>query len=669
MERQRVLIRQVSRLYKLSVFIFTFSCILMSCSSDDPPPYSDPLVMGGGDMNSSAQGLLRVDTPRQGEVISTRDVVVTGVHQQAAEVAVNGMLYPITNQQFSVTITLEEGPQTILVRAGEDEVSVGVFIDLSSPQLQIFEPALGAHVDSAREGLVTVVGQALDAQSGVERVLVNGEEVLVEHNGRFQFTYEPEEGLNRIVVIAYDQAGHDEIATRGFLYGRFKPWESPLERTARGHLTPESFAVISQTLEAALKGGIVQDLVSQSGVDTGDIRIEEVLFQDVEVGLIPMDGFLKVELTLFDLRVFFELTSPATRGDVYISPARLSLDLYIIPQPDGSLDTQIMNKMVSLENLNVQVDNTLIDVALSFVESYIRDFAEEALLQLLDEVLLNELISPDLFSPRVTLLDVELRLRALIREVLITPGGLTMETGFQIDDLPSINRSPGYLYGPTTDFPQVLTDQASLDLFLNGFHLLLSHLWYGGLLNFTLADLLGMPPAQLSAILLNGFTGGRLIEIMSPTDPVGVRLRPSLPPVMRFDAARNDLVIIDLVDLLIDFTTADGQIWFTGIFDITATIKPQIINNDLTMEITLNVEGVSHDEPLFPVQSEDLTGVIKSLVENLPQQLGQDGVNEIFSFSQIDFYGLTFTSAEMRSVLLPDPTLQIGLNLRVIPSN
>ena len=261
------------------------------------------------------------------------------------------------------------------------------------------------------------------------------------------------------------------------------------------------------------------------------------------------------------------------------------------------------------------------------------------------------------------LLDTDLRIRALLQEIEITPEGMLIESGIHIEDLPIINDSIGYLYLPPNGSPTLLESMATLNIQQNTFHLFLSHLWRGGLLNFTIAELLGEPPTVLSASVVNGFANGNLTEYMREDEIVDVRLRPSLPPIVRFDVTRPAALILDFVDLMIDLTLPDGRVWFTASFDLTAIVIPRIINNQLGLQVEIEVTAVPVDEPLFPVKSEELLGLIESLLEGLPEQLGPQGLSNFLNLNNFDFYGLRLNSGIVQTVSTPTPYLQVGLNL------
>lgn len=645
--------------------VLSISIAFFSASCDDESPQTDPVLTGGESVAGVAtQGLLRLDHPIEGQILNTHTVRVEGIHSSATEVMINGQAVPVMSQRFSAMITLEEGGQRLQVNAGEDQVEVNVIVDTTPPTLTITEPAYGTHLDSQQSSLVTVIGVVNDGEngSGTQSVTVNGQEVLIEPNGRFTFTYEPELGLNRPLVIATDYAGHQTDKTRGFLFGRFKPWESALDRGLRVELRPEAFDIIAQTLENTLKSGIINNLVNDSMGFSEDISITEVIFRDIDVQLSPQEGYISLSITFFDLKVFFELSTPSTRGDVYISPAHLTARLELTPRADGSLDAQILDPMLTLDNLDIQVENALLDTAVSFVEGYVRDFAEQAILTAIEDALVGELLSRNLFSPEFDILGISVRVRALFQELNINTEAARGELGIKIEDLPAINNSVGYLYVPTFGAPTALNNMASADVQLNALYSIFSHLWYGGLLNVSLSDIIDLPSA-LNAALLSGFTEGALLEYMAATEKIGVRLKPTLPPIARFDLTKPSVTLIDLVDLHVDLTLPDGRAWFTLGLDITASVSPSLNNNQLGLEISLTVDGVKVDEPLFPVKSKELIGLIVNLIKGLPEQLGEEGLRNLFDLNEFDFYGLRLSSGTVQSVINPTPYVQVGINL------
>ena len=66
---------------------------------------------------------------------------------------------------------------------------------------------------------------------------------------------------------------------------------------------------------------------------------------------------------------------------------------------------------------------------------------------------------------------------------------------------------------------------------------------------------------------------------------------------------------------------------------------------------------------LFPVLSDELIELIVNLIKGLPNQLGDDGLRNLFNLNEIDFYGLKLNSGALQGVEIPAPYLQVGIDL------
>jgi len=85
-----------------------------------------------------------------------------------------------------------------------------VIEDFSAPVLTITSPTDKQTFDSSN---ITLKGVSTDAQSGIDKVTVNGAEVSVLSGGSFSKTIILPEGISEIVVIAKDKAGNETRKT------------------------------------------------------------------------------------------------------------------------------------------------------------------------------------------------------------------------------------------------------------------------------------------------------------------------------------------------------------------------------------------------------------------------------------------------------------------------
>jgi hypothetical protein len=656
-------------LLMLSLMGLFFGCDDDSSRADvvqvmTPTGGSQTGMMNGNEGRISGQ--LTLLQPINGAIFSQGMVVVRGTHPTAGRVQVNGQDLDLTNQQFETTLTLQEGAHSVEVIHDEERVVVEVLVDLTPPTAQITAPMYGVHVDSSRATTIEVVGQATDAVSGIQRVTVNGIEARVESNGRFQMAFTPEEGLGQAVVIIEDLAGHSTTATRGFLYGRYKDWNTPLNRAASAVVTPFALDALERAVVSAAGSGIIDQLIQERLGSEGSITINEIRYERLDVSIEPRVGYLEIEVVFHDLRIYFSLSTPEANGDVYITPARLNANLYLNPLPDGGLDIDVREAVVDLDDtFDIYVDNAAIGGAASFLEDYISGLAQDTLLELLESFFVQELINPELLRPTLAFLNRETDLQLLVEEVIIDPSGLSLAMGLDILNERIFNDAPGYLYIPSTSVPPPLPAMVSALIPLNTFYQVLGQLWRGGFMNISLDQIVETPPAPLQAQLLSIFTQGELLEYMSGGEYSGVLLRPQLPPTARFDATRADSIIIDIFDLMLDLTLPDGRAWLTLGLDIEFNIRPSIIRNEIKLDVSLKVRAWDVATPIFPVQSARIINVIVPLLEGLPMLLGPEEVNNLFNLSELDLFGVTLESAQLNTTLPPNPYLQLGLQVSV----
>jgi photosystem II stability/assembly factor-like uncharacterized protein len=88
-------------------------------------------------------------------------------------------------------------------------------VDTTPPDISISYPADYTTLDTDS---VYISGKATDAQSGIDKVTVNGIAVSLSSDGSFSKTVTLSEGLNRITIIAIDKAGNQETKILSITY-------------------------------------------------------------------------------------------------------------------------------------------------------------------------------------------------------------------------------------------------------------------------------------------------------------------------------------------------------------------------------------------------------------------------------------------------------------------
>jgi len=107
---------------------------------------------------------------------------------------------------------------TVTLDAPWDSISdsLTLYCDESPPEIVIFFPERGMTFDG--DPTITVKGQVTDTAGDVKSLKINGEDVDIDGDGKFEYPIESEHGLNPIVVTSSDEFGHAGKITRGWYY-------------------------------------------------------------------------------------------------------------------------------------------------------------------------------------------------------------------------------------------------------------------------------------------------------------------------------------------------------------------------------------------------------------------------------------------------------------------
>jgi parallel beta-helix repeat protein len=161
---------------------------VLSVTLDTAPPY------------------LQLLTPADGSMTNLGSLVVSGVTEPGAAIAVNGAAAQNNNGMISHAVRLVSGPNLITVRAVDAagnaaQLNRTVTLDQIPPALSITNPAAGSRIPESR-----VMVRGLTDPGSV--VTVNGVLAQMEKNGRFSAEMTLSEGENSLVVTSVDPAGN-----------------------------------------------------------------------------------------------------------------------------------------------------------------------------------------------------------------------------------------------------------------------------------------------------------------------------------------------------------------------------------------------------------------------------------------------------------------------------
>jgi hypothetical protein len=180
--------------------------------------------------------------------------------------------------------------------------------DETAPIVTITSPTRGAIADGTR---VTITGRAIDDDSGLAEVQINGQAVTVAGDGSFSVDLERPAGLSVLTTTAKDRAGNLGQDVRAVLLGPLAPVERPVTDALAVKLGPGALTVVGEVL-----GKLVTNLdltpvvaagnpvVSSGGSCLGvKVNVESIQKGPVAVALVPEAGQVSVGVAITSLDV------------------------------------------------------------------------------------------------------------------------------------------------------------------------------------------------------------------------------------------------------------------------------------------------------------------------------------------------------------------------------
>lgn len=603
---------------------------------------------------------LQITSPQSGQIFTENTFEVKGVHPTASSIMVNGMPVDVINGAFSLMYTAtQEGVQTISASDDRSQTMVSCFVDLTAPELKIDSPLYGTFV--TYPNALQVQGTVFEYGSGIASVSVNGQPATVEPSGRFFASITPPVGLNKILVEAKDRAGKSASQKRAVMAGEFKNWQDGLSDAISLKITPPAFDVVEEALINQIENGLLNQVLP---APTEDFAINNLQFQSIGINFEPKDGYIDLEIRVNQLRVDATVSYGITvDGIVSVDPAVFTAKVYLSATPSGNLSVDVMNPYLDLQNLNIDLGNSLTNQLVNLVDGYIQDYINDSLSGLIEQYLVNELIQPELLNPTFNFLKYQTQLHIKLKEIQIVPAALTAKADILLDEISVYHQNPGYLYVQNPMPPAMPSEKVNLALPGNFFHYLFGHLWQGGLLDISLDQLLTDPPSVLKVSALNGFANGHLTEYMGADEFVQVSLRPMLPPTVRFSANDPSHLYIDAYDLFLDLQLSDGRAFATFALDVMGKVKPSILNGEFHLDLEVQSEVRFIDAPLFDVKGDLIVTLLQPLLDGLPALLGPGVLDNIFDLTQLELFGVQLRSAMVNSSPMPNPYLYLGVDI------
>jgi len=201
--------------------------------------------------------------------------------------------------------------------------------DAVAPVLDIRTPLRGSIAAGATT--IEVRGVASDADSGLQRVLVNDYPVVVGPNGDFVAEVQANPGLTLIHTVATDKAGNTQSDTRAVLGGTLAPIDTTVSHAFYAHVDGKSLALVGGVASKALTdmdiGARVMALnpIVDIPIDClgAKVAITKVTKGKVTVSVVPDNDGLsfngEIDGIEVDLHVDYDLACDKGSADVKVT--------------------------------------------------------------------------------------------------------------------------------------------------------------------------------------------------------------------------------------------------------------------------------------------------------------------------------------------------------------
>ncbi len=462
----------------------------------------------------------RVIEPAEGATVTTKPVLVNGdvTPMGTDTVYINDQPVRVENGQFEGAVDLDDGPHQIRVQCGEVTVTRDITVQALAPFIIIEQPVSGALIQESGQPL-QVSGRVENA-AAVRQLALNGQTVVLALDGTFTAAINPRPGMNHVDLVASLLDGSQVDQRHSFLYGQFTEWTDERSARVNGVVTPSAFVDIARSLEQQMTDEYVASLLEPYLGRDGDLEIQEVQYERIEVSLVPDDGRMKARLKLHDMGIRFTYhyevigVGGRVRGWARARPADVEADVLLILNQTGSYDLMVDNPRVDLVDFEVELDD-LYALAEGIVEPLVSNLGQAALVDALNDVVFEDLLASDLLEQEVELLGKTTTVRVNIETLDLSPDGIALDGYAAIDTFGDVHTAVGFwTYGGMPGDFSVPYD-VNLGLGIDLFNRLFGEAWRGGIMDLDVSELLG-DDSGVSVGLLAGAAGPGLLETFDP---------------------------------------------------------------------------------------------------------------------------------------------------------
>ena len=387
----------------------------------------------------------------------------------------------------------------------------------------------------------------------------------------------------------------------------------------------------------------------------GDIELHEIRYDRLEVDFIPENNRVRVHLKIHDfgIKVTYHYFAGRIRGWANVDTATVEVDLNIRLSSDGQYDLALENPEVDLSGFDLDLDD-IYSVAEGLVQPMVLDLGRNALIDVLDTMVIEELLSADLLSQSLDLLGHQTTLDLALTDLRIAPEGITAFANASVDPFAPVKDLPGIWTAGSNMFPNGAPGDATASMSVDIFNRMAAHAVRGGLLDQDLATLLGEDDSissRLSIAFLATLTQADLISTFAATAPVNMRTEALMQPVLQVTNAPQVGLSAALGGLRIHLSSPDqsGQeiTWATLELSGNLEVYPSFENGEfkLSMDLKPRVEVI--DTPLVPLNENAFEDFLETLLSGLSNGVLNDQVSDAFDFAGIDLFGLALTDARL----------------------
>ncbi len=577
-------------------------------------------------------------------------------------VVIDGMEITV-NKAGSFTVTAWDAAHTMQAQA------VLLVTESSPPHIEITFPERGAFLQTAS---INLQGRVWDDYGAIEELTVNGTEVYFNpETGVFSTTVTLLQGLNVILLEATDDSGNTADANTSVLYaGSYLPNGDMVDDAIGARITPTGFDSIEGVAEDLIESyrseimGMIPNPLFEESIDllivevTASATANSIDYEPIQVELTPQGGGLHLSASTTSLEVLGTVSvdiSDDDQGkasyDFSVTATSVSIDGdLIVSASGGALQVQLINVAVSINGLNVEVDDPgwlteVLNWIISLFTGIVQDELESVLTDMINNTvppLLEELFNGLTLAFDFDILDFAYHFLAEFSDVdfdvdggeiwlsaYATYGDGSWAVGENTPDLPGSLFTPDTRpvlgqYIPDTSTPYGFAAILSDDIINQILHV--AH--RSGLLSLNLdqetLEELGIDDFQLTTTWLVLFMPG-IVGEYGLNKNVEVRLRPKLPPVMIMNPAEKALdTEIQMGDFVLEWwCEKQTGVWEKFMDVALALFVPTAISvDDTTQTISLAFGDIEMYADLFNAPVFEINdSFVEDLLPNLVQLL------------------------------------------------